>query len=265
MTHPDRTPRPHARTGMDGTPLPCAPVRARPAPRRPASSKAWPIVALAWLAGCASSRTAEHLDDAGLGPDAAPGPAPVDASLPEGFCVEACAVMAEGSCLSPEACSAYCAAQSPRWSEAIGAAFARCVAERPLCFEMVENCMLAELHPPGSTHPVRVVGSGLSDYEGQTVHIWPDPARPPAFRGEARITAGAFTFEWTEAVPSIGDGASTLMLFYIDVDGDGACTNAGDVTMAGSPTWNGDYVEPAFELALAPPLVDPDFICALAP
>lgn len=184
--------------------------------------------------------------------------------LPEGFCQDACAATADGSCFSPRDCGAYCEANASEWSAEIGAAFASCAAENPLCFETVEGCLLHELHPVGSLHTVRVEGSGFDAYDGKVLRAWHDPGAAPSFAGEVRISGGAFSFEWEEAiVPS--DTAGTLLLFFVDVDGDDACTASADVTAAEYPAWNGDLVDPVFELVLAAPLGDPDFVCDYEP
>jgi hypothetical protein len=129
---------------------------------------------------------------------------------------------------------------------------------------VVEGCLLHELHPVGSLHTVRVEGSGFDAYDGKVLRAWHDPGAAPSFAGEVRISGGAFSFEWEEAiVPS--DTAGTLLLFFVDVDGDDACTASADVTAAEYPAWNGDLVDPVFELVLAAPLGDPDFVCDYEP
>lgn len=184
--------------------------------------------------------------------------------LPEGFCEGACAATADGTCFSTPACIEYCDANAAAWPPEIGAAFASCAAENPLCFETVEGCILSELHPPGSLHTVRLEGSGFGEHEGKVVHVWHDPGTAVSFGGEAVITGGAFSFEWEEPIP-VFDTGSSLLLLYIDVDGDQACEGSVDLTASVSPAWNGDYLAPVFTAVLAPPLADPDFVCDFPP
>jgi hypothetical protein len=187
-----------------------------------------------------------------------------DAPLPVAFCEEACAAPLADGCFSDTSCRAACEAQAAGWSEPVREAFAGCAAEDPLCFRTLEDCMLERLHPTAEPHRVRIDGAGLSAFEGLTVHAFSDPMRPPAMQGEAVIVGGAFTLEWTFSAPAtvIDD---TVILLYVDVDGDGRCRSAIDVTAALQPTWNGDLVDPAFALELTPPLSDADFVCAYAP
>jgi len=215
------------------------------------------------LPGCSAAHDVSP-SDAGVTPDAGRGDGGPTGALPEGFCATACVTTAESSCFSPRMCAEYCGVHVDAWPSEVGAAFARCAAEDPLCFQTVEGCILSTLQPRGSLHTVRLQGSGLGEHDGRTVRVWHDPGRAMPFGGEAVITGGAFSFEWEEPVDVTVDGAS-LMLLYIDVDGDGACTGSVDVTAAVSPAWNGDYLEPVFATVLAPPLSDPDFVCDFAP
>jgi hypothetical protein len=228
----------------------------------------------AGLSACGGSVLLEDAGGGGLdadgggtstgGPESSGGSSPTPGVLPEGFCQAACASTTEGSCFSTPVCSSYCEVNAPDWTVEIGAAFASCAAENPLCFETVEGCLLSELHPVGSLHTVRVDGSGFGAYDGKVLRVWHDPGAAPSFGGEVVIAGGTFSFEWEEAIHPFDTGGP-LLLFYVDLDGDDACTASVDVTASEYPAWNGDLVDPVFELVLAAPLDDPDFVCKHEP
>jgi hypothetical protein len=184
--------------------------------------------------------------------------------VPEGFCEEACAVTAEGGCLSPSACEEHCTIKKDDWPEGVAGAFAKCAAENPLCFESVEGCILSQLHPPGSDNTARVKGTGFQQYDGKVVRVWHDPGTGVMFGGEAVISGGAFQFEWTEPFQA-WDGNGPLILYYIDMDASGTCDAAADLTGAQNLFWNGDYIDAVYEAVLTPPLSDPDFVCDFTP
>lgn len=184
--------------------------------------------------------------------------------VPEGFCEEACAVTAASGCLTPSACEEYCQTESAGWSAEVAEAFAKCAAENPLCFESVEGCILTELHPPGSNNVARLKGTGFQAYDNEVVRVWHDPETGVPFGGEAVISGGQFAFEWTAPFQT-WDKSGPLLLLYIDLGGSGACDAATDLTHSVVLTWNGDYLDAAYEAVLAPPLSDADFVCDFEP
>lgn len=184
--------------------------------------------------------------------------------VPQGFCADACVKTADGTCFSTTDCTAYCDSHAPDWTPGIGAAFATCAAENPLCFESVEGCLLGELHPAGSKVTVRLDGSGLDAYDGKLLKVWNDPGTGVPFGGEVVLAGGQFSFEWVEPVPA-SDSGGALLLLYIDMDADKACNPAVDITASLVTAWNGDYLAPVFSATLTPPLSDPDFVCDFVP
>jgi len=255
------------------TPLALEPLEPTRAPyaRRPAGGIVGPALT-ALLAGCGMAHPG--VGDAGAAADAPPsvttdaGPAAdasaPDAPVPVAFCEEACAAPLADGCFDRASCQAACEAEAAGWSEPVRAVFATCAAEDPLCFRSLEDCMLEALHPTPELHPLRVRGSDLGELEGRTVHLWTDPGRVPTIRASALIIDGGFELDFGRAVvASLGE--ETLMLLYVDVNGDDVCTSSIDLTAALYGTWNGDLVEPSFEVQVSPPLADPDFVCALAP
>jgi hypothetical protein len=55
------------------------------------------------------------------------------------------------------------------------------------------------------------------------------------------------------------------MLLYVDVDADGSCRAGPDTTHSSYAAWDGDFLAPAFVVNLAPPLLDPAFVCDFTP
>jgi hypothetical protein len=150
------------------------------------------------------------------------------------------------------------------WSPEVGAAFAKCAAENPLCYETLEGCILFNLHPPGSKHTVRVSGTGFDAHDGKVLTIWHDPGTSVSFGGEVVLAGGQFSFEWEEPVFATDTGGP-LLLLYIDVDGDQKCDAASDLTESVSPEWNGDLLDPVYAAVPAPPLADSAFVCDYPP
>lgn len=212
--------------------------------------------ALAW-GGIGCEAAVEVEDGAGGGDPAAADGGP-DASSSDGVCAEACAVTAASGCLEGADCVAVCERERDGWSPEVAAAFTRCVATNPLCYETLEGCMLGELHPAGTTHTVRLRGEGLHEHEGRRVRAWNEDDVP--LRGVAVIRRGGFELTWVEPV-SIWDGRGPLLRVYVDVDGDGACRPEIDVTEIAQPLWNGDLLAPAFEAVVAPPLDGGGLVC----
>lgn len=183
---------------------------------------------------------------------------------PAGYCAEACAMTADQACFPKSACAMYCNENAAGWPPAVRDAFAACAAENPLCFQTVESCILGELHESGSPGTVRLKGSGFDAHEGKVITVWNDPDAGTQFGDEAAIVNGAFAFEWVTPLDWF-DTSGPLLLLYIDVDGDGTCKPASDITASEQGTWNGDYIDPVYETVLAPPLSDPDFVCNFLP
>jgi hypothetical protein len=179
---------------------------------------------------------------------------------PDDYCKGACAMTADQACFPVSSCLSYCNANAAGWSSEARDAFAACAAENPLCYQTAESCILGELHASGSPGTVRLNGSGFAAYDGKRIVVWHDPGAGAPFGDQAVIAGGAFAFEWVTPLSSFDTGGP-LLLLYIDVDEDGACDAASDITESEYAKWNSDYLEPAYEAVLAPPLNDPDFVC----
>lgn len=234
--------------------------------RRQCASRAGATAALAAIVVASLGGCGLGVGGAWSRPPTAPGDGGADPeTLAPGFCAGACAARAADGCLAEADCSAHCEKESVGWTTAIGAAFSRCVAANPLCFETVESCLFRELVDPEAPVRVALSGSGFEAYEGKTVHAWHDPARARPFGGTATITGGGFALEWSAAVGPSLSADGPLLLLYVDMDGDGRCSAGADVTHSGYAVWDGNYASPAFHMALAPPLSDADFVCGFPP
>lgn len=72
------------------------------------------------------------------------------------------------------------------------------------------------------TYDVSVRGASFASWEGRPVQaVLVDGAGAVLGRARATVQGGAFTFAWTRAVPT-----EWRLAWWVDVDGDGACTRA---------------------------------------
>jgi hypothetical protein len=215
-------------------------------------------------AGDTNTDDSGDADADGASDDADGGSTDLPEPEPEPFdCTMACATLADGGCLTSEACVATCEAESPDWSDALRDAFTGCVASDPLCFTTLDQCLAQTIHPAGSTFPVAFTGVGFDAYDGLTIRVWHDPDKPTSFGGSATIVDGAFAFDWVEPVP-VSTSSGPLILWYVDVDADESCS-APDVKSAITLDWNQDLLEPAFSKQIEPPETNADFVCDFVP
>jgi hypothetical protein len=223
------------------------------------------VALLVGAAGC--GRSVERVDgeDSPTSSGSGGGASTAGAGGAEPGCGSLCATLNDQGCFPREACVATCEAESPTWPAGGDVAFATCVEESPLCFESLEGCMLGVLHPPGTSFPIRVVGSGFSPLEGTRVVIFVDPeVLPGVVPVELEVGGGRFETTLVEPFP-IWDTQAPVIEIYVDVDGDGACVPGVDAMAAEFPVWNGEIGEPAWEVSVAHPLVGDEFVCGSAP
>lgn len=124
-------------------------------------------------------------------------------------------------------CETRCMEMAP-FSDQTQAAFSSCTLYDPLCYQTIEQCIWQERYPWPDliSLPTTFSGTGFQDYEGQTIKIvmqtvYNNYEYPP----EQTITDGAFSVQWTaQTHPS----TSNLLMYYIDVDGDGLCDTSID-------------------------------------
>jgi len=114
----------------------------------------------------------------------------------------------------------------------------------------------------------RVQARGLEAFEGRTVYftfVLPPAAEPQLAeltgRHQAAVKAGGFEWRARPAGPRADDRGMPLhqgypLAFFVDLDGDGACTTKAD-TGGGPSSIKVDLIGMQFEYALAPPLPDP--------
>jgi hypothetical protein len=190
--------------------------------------------------------------------------------LPSNFCAQSCAAVPADSCLRMAGgpwgdCAGYCNQHASEWSPAIGAAFSTCVATHPLCFEKMEDCLLTELYPNGTTVNVSVAARELDAYNGTTLRVWHDPGKPSQFGNEVSIQGGQADMAWSVTAKYLTT-EGMLLLMYIDANGDGVCKPTPDLTHSGYATWNGDLLAPAFALTITPATMnDAAFVCGAMP
>lgn len=208
-----------------------------------------------------ASDSGDASEDAG---DADGGSTDLPEPEPEPFdCELACATLADGGCLTSEACIATCESESPSWTDPLREAFTSCVANDPLCFTSLDQCLAQTIHPEGSEFPLSFAGVGFDAFDGRTIRVWHDPDKATDFEGTATITDGAFAFEWVEPVP-VSTSSGPLLLWYVDIDGDESCS-APDLKSALTLEWNQDLVAPAFAAEIQPPSTNADFVCDFVP
>lgn len=183
---------------------------------------------------------------------------------PPASCTTLCEERHPDGCFAEDACVAYCDVEAAGWPPGGDGAFAACVEESPLCFETIEGCMLSQLHPEGSIHTLRLVGSGFSPLEGAIVEAFLDPAVGVGEPQRVAIEAGQFIVTWEEPIP-VFDGRAPVVLMFVDVDGDGTCKPGVDPTGSQFPEWNGDLAAPEFEARVEHPLVGAEWVCDSAP
>jgi hypothetical protein len=192
------------------------------------------------------------------------------AAFPAGYCAQTCATAPADSCLRngfPPAgdCDAYCSKHVADWTPAVGQAFAACVAEEPLCFEKLDDCLLRKLYPDGATVPVSLTVTGLAAYTGKTLRVWHDPGKANPFGKDQIVTADQLTMTWDVPLKFL-NSQGVLLLLYIDADADGQCEPAADLTHSGYATWLGDVRAPAFSLTVATgQMNDAAFVCDYVP
>lgn len=193
-----------------------------------------------------------------------------NAAFAPDYCAKTCATAAADSCLRMDVppagdCMAYCSVHMGGWTPSVGEAFAACVANEPLCFEKLDDCILRKRYPDGVTAPVTCTVSGLDAYNGKTLRVWHDPGKANPFGQDQLISGGQVALSWSVPLKFL-NSEGVLLLMYVDVDGDGQCSAAKDLTHSGYATWTGDIRAPAFSLTvMAAQMNDAAFVCGVAP
>jgi hypothetical protein len=167
----------------------------------------------------------------------------------------ACAVLCKDrtspGCFDTTTCTDYCEAESPQWDAATLGAFATCVAHgNPLCYELVEDCMIGVLYPEPVEQTVTMTAEGFSAEEGLTAHASLQVEDAFVAAAPQQVQGGGFSFSWTA---SMHVGMGVLVFYYVDRDSDGACTPGADVTGSveidrppgfGVPSWSAEIDGP---------------------
>ena len=119
-------------------------------------------------------------------------------------------------------CETRCMEVAP-FSELTQTAFAYCTLYDPLCYQTVDQCLLAQRYPWSETMqlPMTFSGTGFDAYNGFRITVAiQSMANVYDYAPEQFVIEGAFELEWeVETNPNM----SNLFLYYIDVDADGHC------------------------------------------
>jgi hypothetical protein len=177
-------------------------------------------------------------------------------------CDVACATTSEEGCFDTATCKQTCESLALGTSAAAAEAFERCAAENPLCFQTIEDCMLAELYPDPVVQQATLSASGFEAYEGRTVVIaLQKPGGEMAFAPPQTVQGGAFSVTWSV---EMSIGGSGLMLYYVDADENGNCSLPADLAHSTFAERSPGFDIPSWTATVTPP-VNPEafgFVCA---
>lgn len=140
-------------------------------------------------------------------------------------CEPLCEVLIDGSCIGgQDGCLLSCEATVRDQGEAVGEAFAWCVATDYLCFSLLEDCMWAELYgsDPVEQH-YTFEGEGFGAWDGRTVyaHVTAGAANSPTV--SAVVLGGEVILE-TSLTTTLTGGNSRYVQLFVDLNDDGSCT-----------------------------------------
>ena len=207
------------------------------------------FAATAALASCSGSvLTDAHGVTTGVGGN---DPTTTSATSPDpSACAAECKNRGSPGCFDETTCTDYCETESAHWSATEQAAFASCAATNPLCYELVEDCMIGVLYPDPIEQTVTIQAKGFSAEEGRTVHASLEVSGEMVAAAPQKVHGGAFSFSW-KATMRVGGGQ--LVIYYVDHNGDGVCSPAVDVTGSvdiqrppgfGVPSWSAEIDAP---------------------
>lgn len=233
--------------------------------------KLLPIVLVALLCTACGSEPADGPPDYWIPPDNSGefDVAPVDTggrvrdAISE--CQSACAVRdVQGGCIPIEdgTCASVCAEAglaAPQYLDIV----LGCVADDPLCFQSMSQCVLSRVYPAPFDHVVTLNGTGYEEFVGLTVFAGVEETADVFEYGQT-IIAPDGTFR-VEVPVTMWATASHLTLFWIDVDAEGDCDP--EVEPTGSVSYSlgapGDpFVDPDWVLNVSPAATpDAPFVC----
>jgi len=80
-------------------------------------------------------------------------------------CVSICQDRVSPGCFPRSTCTDYCEMESPHWNPGELAAFTGCAKSNPLCYELIEDCMIGALYPEPIEQTVTVQAQGFAAEE----------------------------------------------------------------------------------------------------
>jgi hypothetical protein len=166
-------------------------------------------------------------------PDTAP---PLDPTRIEASCEDAClqrnADGGVGCELSPALpCREACIERGSGVDPPLFDAYIQCISTDPLCFQNILQCTLGNAYPTPFEQTVTVDATGFARFIGTTIQLGLQE-RPNEFvRTALDIEAAEFSVAF-EVLMSVQQ--SKLVIWYIDMDGDGACRPDQDITGSAS-------------------------------
>ncbi|HCP47575.1 MAG TPA: hypothetical protein DIU15_16155, partial [Deltaproteobacteria bacterium] len=145
------------------------------------------------------------------------------------------------------------------FSTATEEVFIECVASDPLCFQDIHQCVIGGRYPEPIPAPFVLTATGFEEYESVSVVLALEAGGQDfRFADPQVVVGGGFGAEWTETT-YIGGGH--LALYYIDMDGNGDCDPAIDVTGSAQMVLGSDVDNPLFTADVVPPETAADFVC----
>ena len=153
-----------------------------------------------------------------------------DAPVEPVDCDARCSNVLEDGCVAME-CVETCAEAVDDQGASVADAFEACVSTEFLCFSGLADCMWSELFPDRAVEQtVWVQRQGLEAWEGRTMYGVLTIDAETADADPVVIEGGNATVQAALAIPFQRLGNFRVMRWFIDVDGDGQCTNAADLT-----------------------------------
>jgi len=139
-------------------------------------------------------------------------------------------------------------------------AFMQCVATDPLCYLDIHDCVVNNRYPQPVEVPLSLEATGFGAYESEPVVLALETsANLFAYAPAQTVLNGGFSTQWLETVYL---GGSQLVLYYLDINGDGSCTPSVDLTGSAQMVLGANIDAPSFSVQIEPPTYSADFVCS---
>jgi len=138
-------------------------------------------------------------------------------------------------------------------------AFMQCVATDPLCFLDIHDCVVNARYPEPTTASFSLVATGFGAYESEPVVVALQAVGDTFVYAPAQtVLSGGFAAQWIQEVYV---GGAHLVLYYLDLDGDGSCSPSIDLTGSIQMVLGADIDVPSFSAEVELPTNSADFVC----